>query len=326
LKALVIRFSSIGDIVLTTPVVRCLKKQVEGIEIHYLTKNQFKAIAENNPYIDKVYTLEQSLSETIQKLKQENYDQVIDLHNNLRTKRVKQALGKPSHSFNKLNFEKWLMVNLKINRLPDVHIVDRYLATVSHLGVKNDGQGLDYYIPDTENLDTTTLPQTYIVFAIGGQHNTKKLPNVKIIEILERIKTPIVLLGGKEDAENGQFIADALPNGSVINKCGELSLNQSALVVKNSKGLITHDTGMMHIAAALDVPILSVWGNTIPQLGMYPYYKKGSDTAIKAQLFEVANLKCRPCSKIGYDKCPKGHFDCMVKQNSKEIAKKADNL
>ena len=322
MKVLIIRFSSIGDIVLTTPVVRCLKQQVKNIEIHYLTKPQFQNILTTNIYIDKVHTLSNSFAETIKLLKQENFDEVKDLHNNVRTKRVKLALGKPAHAFNKLNFEKWLLVKLKINRMPTIHIVDRYMETVAHLGVKNDGQGLDYFIPETEKLDTTTLPNNYITFAIGGQHNTKKLPNAKIIEILLHLNYPTILIGGKEDAENGNAIIKALDNDTIINRCGKLSLNQSALVVKNSRGLITHDTGMMHIGAALGIPILSVWGNTVPQLGMTPYYKEGSKAAFQAEIFEVLGLKCRPCSKIGFDKCPKGHFDCMAKQDSKAIADK----
>lgn len=326
MKLLIIRFSSIGDIVLTTPVIRCLKQQVNDVEIHYLTKPQFKSILSTNIYIDKVHTLGESFSATTKLLKQENFDEVIDLHNNIRTKRVKLALGKPSHSFNKLNFEKWLLIRLKNNRMPNIHIVDRYMATVAHLGVKNDGQGLDYFIPETEKLDTPTLPNNYITFAIGGQHNTKKLPIAKIIDILQQLNYPTILLGGKEDVENGNTIIKALNKDTIINMCGKLSLNQSALVVKNSKGLITHDTGMMHIGAALDIPILSVWGNTVPQLGMTPYYKQGSKAALQAEIFEVLNLKCRPCSKIGYEKCPKGHFDCMMKQDSAAIATKANSF
>ena len=327
LKLLIVRFSSIGDIVLTTPVVRCLKQQVQGIEVHYLTKPQFQSLLTPNPYIDKVYTLGASLKETAAQLKLENYDGVIDLHNNLRTLRLKRLLGKPSYAFNKLNWEKWLLVKLKLNRMPDIHIVDRYMETAARFGVKNDGQGLDYYIPDTEKLDTTSLPNAfgngYITFAIGGQHRTKQLPNHKIVEVLQQLNYPTILIGGKEDAKNGEEILKSVSHLSIINRCGQLSLHQSALMVQNSKGLITHDTGMMHIAAALDIPILSVWGNTVPQLGMYPYYKQGSQAALKAEMFEVLGLKCRPCSKIGYDKCPKGHFDCMEKQDSRAIAAKA---
>lgn len=330
LKILVVRFSSIGDIVLTTPVVRCIKQQVQGAVVHYLTKPQFKSLLSANPYIDKVYTLGDSIKETAAPLLQENYDVVIDLHHNLRTLRIKRALGKPSYSFKKLNWEKWLLVKLKINRMPHIHIVDRYMETAKHLGVKNDGMGMDYYIPATESFDTSALPPAfangYICFAIGGQHRTKQMPNHKIAEVLQSINYPVVLLGGKEDAANGDAIIYSIENKQVINMCGQLSLHQSALAVKNSKGLLTHDTGMMHIAAALDVPILSIWGNTVPQLGMYPYYKQGSDAALKARMFEVLGLKCRPCSKIGYDKCPKGHFDCMEKQNSEAIAAKANEL
>jgi len=144
MKILVVRFSSIGDIVLTTPVVRCLKTQIDNAEIHYVTKIQYQSILQDNPYIDKFILLQESLADLIQDLKKEKYDVVIDLHNNLRTRILKWKLGVRSFSFNKLNIEKWLMVNLKINHLPDQHIVDRYLETTKSLGIKNDALGLDY--------------------------------------------------------------------------------------------------------------------------------------------------------------------------------------
>ena len=313
---------------LTTPVMRCLKLQVPGIQVHYLTKSQFQPILSVNPYIDKVITLKNSLSETINELKQEKYDQVIDLHHNLRTLQVKLGLKLPVHSFKKLNFQKWLLVTFKKNLLPDKHIVDRYLDTTAHLGVKNDGQGLDYFIPAGESI-TGLLPEShnngYIAFAIGGQHNTKKLPNHKIVDTANNIRLPLVLLGGKEDAANGDAIINSTTNKQAINLCGKLSLHQSALAVKQSKGLITHDTGMMHIAAALDVPILSVWGNTVPEFGMYPYYRTNSGAALKAKMFEIT-LPCRPCSKIGYEKCPLGHFKCMEEQDTRRIGELADKL
>lgn len=327
MKVLIIRFSSIGDIVLTTPVVRCLKRQVPGVVVHYLTKKQFAPLLTTNIYIDKVIGLDDSLGDTIKVLQAEGYDHVIDLHNNLRTLRVKTMLRRPSASFAKLNLKKWLLVNTKVDCMPKVHIVDRYMATVRKLGVKYDGMGMDYFIPVNTNVYVTQWPELfakgYIAYAIGGQHTTKKMPNHKIAEVLQALNYPVVLLGGKEDRENGDTILKLAPSCPAINLCGELSLHQSAWVAKNAKGLISHDTGMMHIAAALDVPILSIWGNTVPQLGMYPFYKDGSMAALKAEMFEVLGLKCRPCSKIGFDKCPKGHFDCMEAQNSAGIAKSA---
>jgi ADP-heptose:LPS heptosyltransferase len=314
LKILIIRFSSIGDIVLTTPIVRCLHKQL-GAEVHFLTKKNFKGIVENNPYITKVWTIDKHISEISTALNVENFDYVIDLHKNLRTWQVKHKLSTPFLSFNKLNVEKWLIVNLKINRLPKVHIVDRYLKTVEQLGVKNDGEGLDYFIPAQDEVDISArnIPPQYIAFAIGAAHATKRLPAEKIIEICDKIKLPIVLLGGKDDVENGQLIENQTI-GKVINLCGKLNLNQSASVVRQATKVVTHDTGLMHIAAAFRKDIVSIWGNTIPEFGMTPYWaSEGS------KIFEVEGLKCRPCSKIGFDKCPKGHFKCMNGQNTEGV-------
>src|SRR5882762_9828330 len=234
MKILIVRFSSIGDIVLTTPVVRCLKTQIDDAEIHYVTKVQYQSILQNNPYIDKIFFLKESIIELMNELKKENYDVIIDLHNNLRTRLLKWRLGSRSFSYNKLNVEKWLMVNFKINHLPDKHIVDRYLETVSRLGVKNDALGLDYFIPEKDEVPWDWMPEThrhgFVAYAIGGQHNTKKLPLLRMIELCKKINRPIVLLGGKEDFENGEQLEKAL--GAVIfNTCGKLSLNQSASVI-----------------------------------------------------------------------------------------------
>src|SRR5687768_7779292 len=161
MKFLIIRFSSIGDIVLTTPVVRCLKKQVPGAEIHFLVKPQFRAVVANNPYIDKIHTLQKDWDQMIRDLKAEQFDQVIDLHHNLRTLRVKRALKLPSHSFNKLNIEKFIFVKLKWNVMPRVHIVDRYLDTVKSFGVVNDGAGLDYFIAPQDEVQQKDIPASH---------------------------------------------------------------------------------------------------------------------------------------------------------------------
>ena len=319
MKILIIRFSSIGDIVLTSPVIRCLKKQT-GAEIHYLTKKNFEKILTSNPYVDKVFAIEKEISEVITDLKSMNYDYVIDLHKNLRSLHVKKALGVKSFSFNKLNIEKWLMVNLKINRLTNTHIVDRNLKTIESLGVKNDDAGLDYFIPKEDEVDLNVIIQkhkfpitnsNYIAFVIGAAHATKRLPVEKIINICNGLNAPIILLGGKEDFENGEIISTK-STGYVLNLCSKLNLNQSASIVKQANSVITHDTGLMHIAAAFRKKIISVWGNTIPEFGMYPYYPTNENEDIfENDIVEVKGLSCRPCSKIGYDKCPKGHFKCM---------------
>lgn len=316
MKILVIRFSSIGDIVLTTPVIRCLKKQLPDLELHYLTKKSFAPIFKANPYVDRMHYLEDDLDAVIAKLKEEQFDWVIDLHHNLRTLKVKQALKVPSKSFDKLNIGKWIFTNFKVNTLPNVHIVDRYMDTVKHLGVKNDGAGLDYFIPAEEEVKANDIPAShqvgYIGLVIGAALGTKQLPLERLKELAAIIEHPIVLLGGPEDAENGAAIA-AIDPIKIYNACGKFSLNESADLVRKSKLVITHDTGLMHIAAAFRKPIISVWGNTVPAFGMYPYFGElgGLSVSARSAIVEVDGLRCRPCSKIGYNKCPKGHFKCM---------------
>jgi ADP-heptose:LPS heptosyltransferase len=325
MKVLVLRFSSIGDIVLTTPVVRTLKTQLEDSEVHYATKLQYRELLETNPYIDKVHYLNTKLPYLIEELKAEGFDVVIDLHHNLRTLRIKRALGVRSFSYRKLNIQKWLMVNFKINKLPAIHIVDRYMETVKPLGVKMDALGLDFFIPDKDEVPIEWLPEEfrngYVVYAIGAQHATKRLPLQRMIELCDKINRPIILLGGKEDFETGEVIASffkRLPGDAateevleqlnkktvVYNACGKFTLNQSASVARQARYVFTHDTGLMHISAAFKKEVISIWGNTIPAFGMYPFRTKFT-------VIENNRLDCRPCSKIGFQKCPRGHFKCM---------------
>ena len=306
LKILIIRFSSIGDIVLTSPVIRCLKKQVNGIELHYLSKKAFETVLAGNPQLDKIHFLENSLSDCIQELKKEKFDYIIDLHHNLRTLWIKTKLGVSSSSFDKLNWQKWLLVNLKRNTLPPVHIVDRYLETVKFLGVKNDHMGLDYFLLKTYTLAEMLPPshQSYIALVIGAQHATKRLPVEKLTELCKGIKGSVVLLGGPEDKERGEEIVKAAGH-DVFNGCGKFKLDESAFLISKAQKVISHDTGLMHIAAAFNKPIVSVWGNTVPEFGMYPYQ------ADYSRMVQVKDLSCRPCSKIGFKNCPKRHFKCM---------------
>jgi len=330
MKFLIIRFSSIGDIVLTTPVVRSLKQQLKNAEVHYLTKKAYSTVVENNPYVDKVHLLRDDWKQMIRSLRSENFDYIIDLHHNLRTLRLKLALRNiTSFSFNKLNYEKWLLTAFKINRLPKVQIVDRYMATLYSFGVRNDNKGLDYFVPEKDLVHIEQLPLThrfgYIALVIGAALNTKKLPLHKLKELCTKMDLPVVLLGGPEDKADGDTIASIDPI-KVYNACGKFNINGSADLVRRSKLIISHDTGLMHIAAAFRRPIISVWGNTVPEFGMEPYYGKYEAQNTK---FEIEGLSCRPCSKIGYKRCPLGHFKCMelhsmdtIKEMVKEMTAK----
>lgn len=317
-RFLIIRFSSIGDIVLTTPVVRMLKQQVEGAEIHYLTKKRFAGLVKHNPYIDKVHEFDGDLKQIIKALKEETFDYVIDLHKNLRSARVKNALGRVSFSFNKLNWKKWLYVQLKLNRMPDLHIVDRYLEAVQLFDIENDNTGLDFFTDPNHVLEielADSHKNGYLIAVLGANHATKQIPEEKMVTWLNSFGKPVVLVGGPDVSENAKVLASKL-EVPVQNTCGKISIDSSALLIKNANVVLTPDTGMMHIAAAYQKPIVSVWGNTTPELGMYPYMPQKKELFFVAQ---VENLSCRPCSKIGYEKCPKSHFNCMKQQDDSKI-------
>ncbi len=268
---------------------------------------------DNNPLIDKVHAYDKSLSEVIPELKKENFDFIVDLHNNLRSFRVKMMLRRRSATFPKLNFKKWILVNFKRDTMPSVHIVDRYFKAVEPLGVSNDGQGLDYFILVKDRVDPKAdfgFPiEGYVGLVVGAAHFTKRIPLQKLVQICENLNFPVVALGGPEDVAIGEALEKQFP-GKVHNACGKYNLHQSACIVKQARHIITADTGLMHIAAAFSKPITVIWGNTVPELGMYPYLAEG-----EWQSLEVEGLNCRPCSKIGFRKCPKGHFKCMLDQD-----------
>lgn len=327
MKVLIIRFSSIGDIVLTSPVIRCLKEQLPDAQVHYFTKSSFKPVIAHNPYIDKCYYLEDGIDAVINDLKREKYDYVIDLHHNIRTLRVKKALKCISYSFPKLNFQKWVLVNFKKDILPDQSIVERYFATVRPLGVKNDGKGLDYFIGAQDEITNRDIPMShwagYVACVIGGSYNTKKYPVEKWKEFCKLSPYPIILLGGPEDKADGDNISE-IDNVKIYNACGKFNLNESACLVKYAKVVISNDTGLMHIAAAFKKPVVSLWGNTVPQLGMFPYYgfnNLTSNSSTMSYIVENNGISCRPCSKIGYNSCPKGHFKCMNDLENPKIIK-----
>lgn len=323
MKILIVRFSSIGDIVLTTPVIRCLRQQLNA-ELHFISKRSFRSVLMNNPYLHRIWSIDRDTDEVIEELKAQKFDYIIDLHNNLRSRKLSISLGTPVMRFNKLNIQKWLLTVFRINRLPKMHIVDRYLHTLRQLGVENDHKGLDYFCNDEDIEQAKTKlkehllqPYAFDAFVLGGAHPTKVFPLNKLREVITQYKQPIALLGGPAEEATGTLLASEFAH--CVNFCGKSSLNVSAAILFFSRVVLSNDTGLMHIAAAMKKPILSVWGNTVPKFGMTPYY---GDRSIPAYVAEVENLGCRPCSKIGYGACPKGHFHCMQHQNSLEIAGK----
>ena len=205
--------------------------------------------------------------------------------------------------------------------MPKIHIVERYFDAAKKLGVKNDQLPCEYYIPENDKIDTSKeyglIPKGYITIAIGAQFATKKMSKSLLVKILNDLKQPAILVGGPTDTALANELLSEVSSTQLFNACGKYNLNQSASIVEQSNGIISNDTGMMHIASCFNIKIVSVWGNTVPDLGMFPYSPKNKDFTIH----QVEGLGCRPCSKIGFKECPKGHFNCMNKQNAKEIVR-----
>lgn len=275
MKFLVIRFSSIGDIVLASPVLRCLKKQIATAEVHFLTKASFKIVTAANPYVDQFFYYDNNMDTLVEELKKEDYDYIIDLHKNFRSSKIKKALGKKSFTIDKLSWEKFLLTRFRINQMPGRHITRRSLDTVISFGVKDDGGGLDYFIPDNDIIKVDDLPAShhagFIAIVIGASYYTKKLPVYKLQELCSKIQHPIVLVGGKEDGEEGKAISSIDP-GKIYNACGKFNLNESADIVQRAKLVISHDTGLQYIASAFNKPTLAIWGSTSPKLDVEPFY------------------------------------------------------
>lgn len=320
-KILVIRLSSIGDIVLTTPVVRALNEQIPSAEIHFLVKNNFASVVENNPHIDKIHTLDvKNVDATIRELANENFDEIIDLQKTFRSRQIIRKLKVHSSTFKKYNFAKWMCINLKMNGLPETHIVERYFEAVKMLNVHNDHKGLEFYIPDNQGFDEDDLPMVFedgfVAVVLAATHYTKRIPVSKVVEIASILHKPIMLLGGADVAEEGEQVVSQLGDRA-YNGCGKYSLYQSAAILQHSDCVITGDTGLMHIAAALHKPTAAIFGATIPEYGYYPYMP-GERSMFRN--FEVCPLRCRPCSKFGSGKCKHKHFKCMNNISATEVA------
>lgn len=316
-KVLIIRLSAIGDIVWTSPVVRCLKQQLPDCELHMCTKSNYADMWEANPYVDKIHLLCSNLGELIHQLRQENFDYVVDLHKNLRSTYIRWALGKKTFTYGKLTWQRFLLTKFQIDFFPrkagsePLHIVERYMRAVAPLGVHYDGKGLDYFIAPVYQVDLhKDIPELndnpFCAYIIGGSQPTKKLPLHKMIELCQKLPyRHIVLIGGKEDISIGTQLAEQFNqiDKKIINLCGKMNISRSASVVAQAAMVIGHDTGLTHIAAAFHDTVYSIWGTTTP-IGFKPFCKNSI-------ILENKQLNCRPCSKSGAKSCPKKHFKCM---------------
>ena len=268
-----------------------------------MVKPNFRQLVIDNPHISKVYAYAESESLS-KELKSENYSAIVDLQKNRKSISLRKKLKTTVYSFNKLNIKKWLLVQTGINLLPEKkHIVHRYFDGICHLQIKDDLRGCEFYVNDSVRITGFDLPNDYIILAAGAAHEGKRLFQSQIEDLVKLSSLPIVLLGDSQDKERLQSLDQ---NSRLINLCGRTTIQQLGLVIKESSGVISGDTGIMHIASCFEIPQVSIWGCTRPVLGMWPYLKKN-------QKIITADSK-RPCSKLG-DKC-KSHPELCIKKHS----------
>jgi ADP-heptose:LPS heptosyltransferase len=324
LKALVICGPTIADVVFSTPIIRALKVQLDELELHILADLTLAFTLDENPYVDNIHFYNASTWKNYRRLNLEKFDIIVNLREDLNSKFLALLLNGKTYALKSNRWEQWLMVNLKIDHLPNQHLVSRMYEGLNKLPVKPDELGLDYFIPDKDKVAKEWLPEgfreAYVVFCINAAHNTRKLTLSRMIELCDKINKPIVLLGSKEDADTGEAISKFFNQSAseghqegllqlnkrtiIYNACGKFNVNQMASVVKQARAIFTFDNEFIPIASAFKKEIFGLWGNTILLFGRYPYRTKFT-------VLENNKILCRPCSTRGFAKCPKGHFNCM---------------
>lgn len=304
-KILIIRLSSLGDILLSTPLIRTIKKKCPHVKIDFLVKGQYKDILLNNPYLENIILYRQEkkgLISLFNELKKRNYDPIIDLQNNRRSSYLTSKLNAEILKFNKRDFDKFLLVNFKINLMKNVDTIpQRYANSVE---LKLDDEGLDLF---TSNKSSNLFEENikYIGFAPGSRHFTKmwlKEYYIELGNLLNNAGFKIALLGGKDDKNICSEISSKITDS--INLCNEDDILQTAADMKKCLAIVCNDSGLMHTACAVKIPVLTFFGSTVREFGFTPYKNENI-------ILENAGLSCRPCTHIGKSYCPKGHFKCM---------------
>jgi len=301
-RVLIIRLSSLGDVLLTTPVVRGLKKNYPGLTIDFLVKPNFDVAIRLNPNVSSVIIYSDT-PEIVAQLKKNNYNLVIDLHNNFRTKKIVGQLGIPHYKFVKPNLEKFLLVHTKINLLKEKKPIPvRYAEVIPDFNL--DDKGLELFIPDSIHSELEGL-NNVVGFAPGAFHFTKRWLIEYYAELGEKLTEEgytIAILGGDSDKAVCSDLQKMISNS--LDLSNNNNLFQTAAHIKKCKVLICNDSGLMHTASAIGTPVIAIFGSTVKEFGFAPY-------GIKSIVVENSELKCRPCTHIGKTKCPKGHFKCM---------------
>jgi len=316
MKILIIRFSSIGDIIITTPIIKSLRDKYPRAKIDFLTKEKFVTLLKHNPYIDNIISFEKanfSIWELRKIVKKANYSLIIDLHNSLRSRFVRAFLPSKIVHIKKKYFKRFALIRLKINFLKnDLPIYKRYYEPLKFLDLQESKQYIVKFLNKSlisvqKYLKNNKSP---ILIALSSAHNTKKWPTKKFIHLIKMLKNhSIILLGGKKELLESQYIQRRCPQ--LQNLTNKLSLLDTVALMSKSRLLICHDSGLLHLGQSQNLPTVAIFGCTTYELGFFPV--NTNSTVVEKK------MSCRPCTHNGKKKCPRGHFDCMKKIQVQEI-------
>jgi len=331
-KILIIRLSSIGDIVLSTPLIRVLREKFPSAQIDFIVKKEFSELLKFNPHLTNLIELDtdrgfKELLRLKSKIVKEKYDLILDIHNNLRSIFLRTFSGAKVLKVNKRVFKRFLLVKFKINLYKNaIPVAERYIEPVHQFSIKNDNQGLELFVPNhivesAKNKINFSESDFYIAIAPSAKHETKRWLPERFAELadnlVKKFNAKIILMGGKED-ENRCEVVESMMKSKPINLCGKTTLLESAGILSLCKLLITNDSGLMHIGSAMKTNIVAIFGSTVKEFGFFPY---GTQSIVVEK-----QVPCRPCSHIGRKKCPKGHFKCMKDIHVDEVFQACVNL
>jgi len=310
---LAIRLSALGDVLLTFPVLQGLKEKHPKAKLYILCKPEQVPLLRLLPFDVYPIVYKGSAFTMAKELRRMRFNRVVDFHNNLRTFLLQLFMLRFQwRRVKKMNGIKWRMTALKQQHLTVSSIVERY-ALAANIALPKERLSLNSNPPSA-----SALPVKYVAWVLGAKFKTKQFPIAKIKEALAACSMPVVLLGGKEEQAISEEILHSFPK--TLSLVGKTDFSEAAWVLSNAQLVVTNDTGLMHLAAFFNRPMLIIWGNTVPGFGMGPY------GCTHVEHFEVRGLSCRPCSKIGYPTCPKGHFNCMQRQDTALLARRINAL
>ena len=314
-KILIFHTAFIGDIVLSTPLIKNIKKLHPDSEVTYVTTPAGKGILSNNPHIKEIIAYDKrgknkgikgmlSLAEDLRKKK---FDIAYIPHRYLRSSLI-CFLGKIPTRIGYNISEGKVFLNKKVAYRKDLHEVDRLLELletqcqdkkIELFPSEKDKKYIDNFLSD-KIIENKKL----IALAIGSKWNTKRWPIEyfnELIENLEKLENiQLILVGGNEEKE-----LSVKYSNKTINAIGETSLLQLAELISRCELIVTNDSSPIHIASAFDTYIIAIFGATVKELGFYPWSEK-------SEVIENNDLSCRPCGLHGGNECPEKHFKCML--------------